>query len=97
MSAEYLVVALDRRRDTGEVVDRLENAFGGREMAHRLPAAEVVLDLAVMRARLLEQTDRCRRDVPHFRARQHAAQLRERPLLEIGAARILGGQMRFGP
>ena len=47
----------------GQVVDRLQHAFRRRDAARRLAAAELVEDLAVVRARLLEEADRGRRDV----------------------------------
>src|SRR5947199_407051 len=68
---------------------------GGRRAAHLAPPTELVPDLAVVRARLLEQPDRRRRDVSHLDARHHPTELRDRLVVEIDAAGILRRQMRF--
>src|SRR2546428_4384260 len=97
MSAEQARLVFRRRLGAGELVDRFQYAFGRRDTAHRLAAAELVPDLAVVRRRLLEETDRGRGHVMDLRLRHHAPQLRERAMLEIDAPRILRREVRLDP
>src|SRR5262245_51378757 len=57
VASEDALFALRRRRDAGKLVDRFEHPFGGGDAAHRLFAAELVPDFAVVRRRLLEEPD----------------------------------------
>ena len=78
------------------VVDRFEHAFRRRRAAHLLPAAELVPDLAVMRrssartGRSTSPTRSCTCSVGITRR-----SFDERLVLEIGAARIFGRQVRL--
>src|SRR5579859_6371423 len=60
VSTEDRLIVFDRWRRSSKRIDRFKHALGCRDSAHFLLAAEVVPDLAIMRAGLLKEADRSR-------------------------------------
>src|SRR5258707_5416010 len=93
MPAKHAGVTFVRRHSAVDLVDRFEYAFRRRRATRRLAAVHLIPDLAVMRIRLLEQTDRRRRDVVDPQTRNHACEIRNRAMVDIGPAAIFKAQV----
>src|SRR5207253_692162 len=58
-------------------------------------SAELVVDFAVARIRLLEEADRCGRNITHRQLRQNSPQFRKSAMLQIQPPRIFGSEVHL--